>query len=243
MFQAVDSAAAIKVKQSQSEGAIVSNDFLVGAVKSFVKIGVLCVFLALAGARAFADPVGVSYTVTGSSGAWILDFSVTNNLNAGQDVYLFGVLLPAQDITNNPADYQNCLNGCTQTTFNPSGDGGPNLTYNNLWHIIPGNNLANAITFGTTLSGFEAEVTSLTAPTSVDWFAYGLDATANGTAPYIGGGNFNAGLNIAGFVSPEENPGFDGVAGVVTAPEPSALLFLAAGLIALVGLSRRRISV
>lgn len=49
------------------------------------------------------------------------------------------------------------------------------------------------IAFGATMSGFEVEVNTLTAPTSVQWFAFSADFTPNGTAPYLGGGEFTYG--------------------------------------------------
>ncbi|MFZ0334993.1 MAG: hypothetical protein WA855_14945 [Candidatus Acidiferrales bacterium] len=158
--------------------------------KCVTKLAVLCIFLIAASASVFASPVGVSYTVSGSSGDWTLNFSVTNNVNSGQDMYFFGVLLPAQDVINSPAGSVNFVGGSLATTWNPSTNdsaslcsnplyaefcGGPNISYNNLWRNFdsPG-----GLTFGNTLSGFEVEVNSLTAPTAVQWFAYSYDPTA-----------------------------------------------------------------
>src|ERR1700688_2341763 len=91
---------------------------------SFSKLAILGIFLTGLSASALADPIVVSYTVSGSSGAWVLDFSLTNNVNSGQVVYLFGVLLPAQDILNSPAGSVNTT-GSGATTWNPStGNGG-----------------------------------------------------------------------------------------------------------------------
>jgi hypothetical protein len=39
--------------------------------------------------QASASPVDVTYTVTGSTGNWTYDFSVTNNLAGTNDLYTF----------------------------------------------------------------------------------------------------------------------------------------------------------
>lgn len=215
-----------------------------------MKIGALFLLAALPATRASADGIGVTYTVSGSSGAWILDFSVTNNLNAGQDVYLFGVLLPAQDIVASPAGWTNCVHSCTATTLNtvsggPAGIdlGGPNITFNNLWHEPLVLNPSDAIPFGDTLSGFEVEVTSVLPPTSVEWFAYGADITPDGTAPYTGGGEFMisgdclAAYGVTCAVQSVENPGFAGSASV---PEPSSALLLAMSFLGVAAFAFRR---
>jgi hypothetical protein len=167
-------------------------------------------------------PIDVTYTVSGTSGAWILDFSVTNHLNVGQDVYLWGVFLPAQDVVASPAGWTNNCNpsACIAGTLNtgsplPSGItlNGPNITFNNLWV-----NGVDAIASGDSLSGFEAEVNSILPPTSVEWFAIGADYSPDGTAPYTGGGEFMTSgdcIDVFGVtcaVQDEENPGFAGTA-------------------------------
>ena len=160
---------------------------------------------------------------------------------AGQLVYFFGVLLP-QDITNSPTGWVNYAGGSpTNTSWNPAvlGGGGPNLTFDNLWRSPGG---AMGISFGNTLSGFDVQVNTLTAPTSVQWFAYSADFA--GGSPYLGGGEFVYGpLSLCisnGFASclqeEEENPGFTGTA---STPEPSSLLLLATGLLALGPFVRR----
>lgn len=202
-------------------------------LRTLVKVGLLFIVAGLLAASASADPIDVTYTVSGSSGDWILDFSVTNNLNAGQDVYIFGVLLPTTDILASPSQWVN------PATFNPDVDGGPNVTFNNIWHLpVSTVGYTNAIAAGNTLSGFEAVDTSAAPPSFVEWYAYSADSTSGGTAPYTGGGNFNAGFILEGFASPEENPGFIGTA--TPTPEPSLLLMFGAGLLGLPFLRRRQ---
>lgn len=185
----------------------------------------------------------MTYTVSGSANDWILDFSVTNNLNQGQVVYFFGVLLPGQAIVGSPAGSVNCASQCTTTTFDPATnvpagvtDNGPNLTYNDLWLSHGSQSTLDQIPAGSTLSGYEVEDTSVLPPSSVDWFAYAFDST-NGNAPYTGGGNFIYSGDCvdafgATYTEQEQfNPGFAGVATPTPEPPTSALLLLGLGLL------------
>src|ERR1700730_18487101 len=54
-----------------------------------------------------AEPINVSYTVSGGEGAWPLDFRVTNTLVVApnQDFYFFGVDLSSTNITGIPASF------------------------------------------------------------------------------------------------------------------------------------------
>lgn len=199
--------------------------------------------LAFSSARVFAAAIGVSYTVTGAPGAWVLDFSFTNNV-PGQVLYFFGVNLPTQDVLSSPSGFKNCWStACSKTTINPSTDLAPvttglNETFDDLWHIAQIPN-PPFILFGNTSTGFEALANTLTAPTSVDWFAL----TAIDTLPYLGNENIPFSGDCISFegvtcaVEDQLNPLFAGTGSPV--PEPGTLVLFVAGLIALIGLNRR----
>ena len=172
-----------------------------------------------------ADPINVSYTVTGGPGDWTLDFSVNNNISgaANQDVYFFGVdLSSSSNINGSPSFFSAFF------PVNLSGSfGGANITYNDTWLDSSEGSDGLALP-GTTTSGFDVMISDATAPTSVDWAAvtFGLD-------PYSGSGNLDTLL-----ADSAENPLFEGAASPT--PEPSTLIFLGAGLAGIVGLRRRK---
>ena len=150
----------------------------------------------------------VSYTSSGTSGDYTLDFSVTDTLGGSNNIYFFGVYsTTGRDITGSPPGFDPNV----WSSWNNSGYGGDNTTYNNVW-------ISGQIEPGQTVSGFDVLSTAATVPTSVDWFAYAYGGV------YTGGDNFWV----------PTNPGFQGVAGT---PSPAAVIPMLGGL---VGLAFRR---
>jgi hypothetical protein len=170
---------------------------------------IACCLVAFLAGNVYAGPI-VSFDVSGSSGDWTLDFSVTNTLGGSNYIYFFGVELPARDITGSPSGW----NPNMHISWDNAGLGGSNITYNNVW-------INGSILDGQTLSGFEVHDTSATAPTSVSWFAFAY--YPNGT--YSGTDYFWSDIN----------PGFEGTASV---PLPPTVLLLGSGLLGLAGWRR-----
>lgn len=138
---------------------------------------------------AHADPVVVNYTVSGSAGNWVFDFSVTNNIGGTNNIYFWGAQLSTgPNIIASPPTFQAANN-----PWNANG-----TVYNNNWCengcglLIP----SLMIQPGETLAGFKTTDTDLIAPTSVQFFAFATSGF------YSGPGCFECG----------SNPGFQGVA-------------------------------
>lgn len=156
----------------------------------------------------------VDFLVSGSSGNWTLDFTVTNNFLPGEgNLYFFGIRLDTgRDIVGSPTNWD----PNSWTSWDNSGYGGSSTIYNNNWINFTA---VNDITPGTSLSGFQARSTAANAPTSVQWFAFAYNGT------YGGNDHFNN----------PGNPGFEGIANPV--PEPATMAVVGLGVAALV---RRR---
>jgi hypothetical protein len=155
--------------------------------------------------------VDVNYTTSGTSGNWVLNFSVTNNIGINLDLYYWGVVLPGDTITGMPTNW----------TIYSYGLNGANLAWMAVeWYNF---NYQAAIHNGETKDGFPVSDTSVTAPTSVIWAAYLYDFNGSGSTTYNG----------------DPNPIFWGTAYSNTVPIPATIWLLGSGLIGLIGVRRR----
>jgi hypothetical protein len=168
---------------------------------------------------ASAGVIDVTYAVSGSPGAWDLNFTVTNNMTGGavQDIYQFGVDLSAPGIIGSPAGYDPSGPFDSLTNFYY---GGSSIFYNNFWSDSSDYTL---LLSGTSLSGFMVEVPDDVAPAIVPWFAYATPSSGDPADAYTGPGAFPVpfGAGLEGSAS----SGSD-----IASPEPSTLGLLVMGL-------------
>jgi hypothetical protein len=179
-----------------------------------IRLIVLVVAVFAACSVASAGAIDVTYTVSGSPGAWDLNFTVANNMTVGptQDIYRFGVQLSVPGIIGSPTGYDPNATTLPWTNFF---NGGSQIFYNNVWVDFAD---FNHLLSGTSLSGFIVEVPDLVAPTVVPWFAFAIPTSFDPADVFVGPEAF---VN-----DPTYGAGFEGVA----SPEPSTLGLLAIGL-------------
>ena len=195
-----------------------------------IRLIVLVVAVFAACSVVSAGAIDVTYTVSGSPGAWDLNFTVANNMTAGpqQDIYEFGVQLSVPGIIGSPTGYDPNATTLPWTNFFY---GGSTILYNNVWvDFLDFNHLLS----GTSLSGFIVEVPDDVAPAIVPWFAYAYPSSFDPADLYAGPGAF--------VVDGTFGAGFEGTAGAgsegTASPEPSTLGLLVIGLG--IGIFRRR---
>ena len=168
---------------------------------------------------ASAGAIDVTYAVSGSAGAWDLNFTVANNMTAGpeQDIYQFGVDLSAPGVIASPTGYDPNATPLPWTNYFY---GGLQINYNNVW--LDSSDY-NHLLSGTSLSGFVVEVTDAVAPASVPWFAFAIPTSFDPADVFVGPEAF---VN-----DPTYGAGFEGIASPdVASPEPSTLGLLVIGL-------------
>lgn len=173
-----------------------------------------------------ASEVDVSYTVAGSAGSWVYNFSIANNLGGTNDIYLFGIELGARNIAGSPANWDPNAQNSWNTFLYVGGQG---INYDNIW--IDGN-FPTSLLPGQTLSGFMAASTESTARSSVRWFAF--------SANPISGGTYTGSFCTMNCGAPFTNPGFE--YGALHAVPVPATLWLFGSALGLTGVMRRKIS-
>ena len=179
-----------------------------------IKLATVVAFSAMSLAALAQRAPTVTYTVSGSAGAWDLNFEVQNNFLSGEgSVYFFGVdLATGGNIQSSPGIWD----PGTWPTWDNTAYGGSSQVYNNNWID---QSFTDMIAEGTSRNGFIARSTDAVAPTAVNYFMYMFEGT------YGGNDNFNN----------STNPGFEGRATV--APEPASMAVLGLGAAAML---RRR---
>ncbi len=184
---------------------------------------VFIIFLGLSNGS-FAGPI-VTYTVSGTSGNWQLDFSVTNSLGVNNlDIYFFGIVNPNSGTAMTSPTPNWIANN--YDSVNTSGVGGPNITFNNTW-LDADTSIPDMIQNGETLSGFTTVFNTASVPANITFNVSAFDWSGNGTAVYSG----------SDYYSSAQNPVFVGNATRV--PEPSTILLFGVGLAGLAIMRRR----
>jgi hypothetical protein len=180
-----------------------------------------------------ASPVDVSFTVSGSAGNWLYNFSVTNNLLPANEIYSLGVQLNTTNRVGAPAGWDPGIVGVNWAAY-----GGANVSYNNTW--VTCRTATCPINFvdpeadinpGETTSGFQVLDNGVTPLASVQWYV-----TSYGNSPVYPGPGCSFICN-----APGDNPGFQGIASASVVPVPAAVWLFGSAL-GVMGVMRRKIS-
>ena len=167
---------------------------------------VIAIALASGANAAKAGVVDVSFVVAGSPGAWVVDFTFSNNLSTASGLYLIGIKSDGF-LSGAPLPFVQAFGGA----YNTLAAGGLDITYNVVWLDVPG----TALRPGTSMSGFKVTVPTAQPPVAFDWFAMTRGAIV--TDPFQFGNSTAA--------------GYQGV--VTSVPEPHAIAMFGFGLAAL----------
>jgi hypothetical protein len=160
----------------------------------------------------------VTYTASGASGGYDLNFTVENNVAPNHYLYIWGLSLPGAIITGTPDPWS----AFPPIQASAESLGGSTTIYTTFWQ----DGFLHAFPSGTSLSGFSVHITDAVLPTSIAFIASTL-----GTEPYLGDDHLVTDLN----------PLFEGTA-TLAANVPdggSSVLFVGAGLVGLIALRRR----
>ncbi|WP_229207456.1 MULTISPECIES: PEP-CTERM sorting domain-containing protein [unclassified Duganella] len=187
-------------------------------MKRLIRAAILAVGLTTGAAK--AAPIDFTYTVSGTTGNWTYDFSVTNNLGYLWQIYLFGVSLPN---ATNPNSTLGMTTGY-MTHFSHFTENGSTVDFNVNW--------VDRFTYKGVEPGqtghFIVSDTSTSALTEINWYAYAY--TGNSSDHYTGGPHLGSAYA----------PGFQGLnETILPIPEPETYAMLLAGL-GILGFAARR---
>jgi hypothetical protein len=194
--------------------------------------------LAFSVSSAEAAPVEVTYTVTGTSGNWYLNFTVSNNVDSEYIISNFGVSADSRTWYESAPTYWQAWTSIAG--FNYSGQ---RFIFEINWTTGSSNSYSDKIDNGESLGGFVVHSTSVDMPASWYWYTNGRSPTS-----YSGPGNYlysnpsiptkltfigEASLSTGGNPNTPANPSI---------PEPDSIFLVNLGLVSLFICSRRKAS-